>query len=92
MPRWAAKVDRNHAHIRDGLRECGYYVIDTGRVGNSFPDLLVVSKAGRIVLLEIKNPGEYPTEGQARFLTHFPGPASVVFGLQDALDVMVRHD
>ena len=89
---YAKKVDKNHAEVRDGLRQLGYHVIDTSAVGKDFPDLLAVSKAGVIVLLEVKQPGEYPTEGQAKFLTGFPGPASLVFGIDYAIGVMQRYD
>ena len=89
---YAKRVDNTHAEVRDGLRELGYYVIDMSKVGDDFPDLLVVSKSGVIVLLEVKTPGEYPTEGQVAFLNHFTGPASLVFGLETAKEVMERYD
>lgn len=92
MTRRAARVDKLHGVIRDGLRVAGYETVDMSKVGDDFPDLLSVSKRGRIVLLEVKTDGEYPTEGQVRFLTHFPGPCSLVFSLEHALDVMSRHD
>jgi len=90
--RRAAKVDKLHGIIRDGLRQSGYETVDMSKVGDDFPDLLSVSKAGRIVLLEVKSEGEYPTEGQVSFLTHFTGPCSLVFSLEHALDVMSRYD
>ena len=36
----AAKVDYNHIDIRDWLRKCGVFVIDTHRLGDGFPDLV----------------------------------------------------
>lgn len=86
------KVDKNHGIIRDGLRQSGYFVVDTSGVGKDFPDLLVVSKADRTVLLEVKMEGEYPSEGQVLFLFRFPGPISLVFDIEDALKVMERYD
>ena len=86
------RVDKNHGIIRDGLRQCGYYVRDTSGVGKDFPDLLSVSKAGVTVLLEVKTEGEYPSEGQVLFLFRFPGPISIVFDLEDALEVVQRYD
>ncbi len=86
------KVDKNHGIIRDGLRQVGYYVRDTSGVGKDFPDLLAVSKAGVTVLLEVKTEGEYPSEGQVLFLFRYPGPISLVFDIEDALDVMARYD
>lgn len=86
------KVDQEHGIIRDGLRAAGYFVVDTSEVGKDFPDLLSVSKADRTVLLEVKTDGEYPTEGQVLFLFRFPGPISLVFTIEEALEVMARYD
>ena len=86
------KVDKNHGIIRDGLRQVGYYVRDTSGVGKDFPDLLVVSKSGIAVLLEVKTGRAYPTEGQVLFLFRYPGPASLVFDIEDAIKVMERYD
>ena len=86
------RVDKNHGIIRDGLRQLGYYVIDTSAVGKSFPDLLAVSKSGIAVLLEVKTGRAYPTEGQVLFLFRYPGPVSLVFDIDDALKVMERYD
>jgi hypothetical protein len=41
-PRYAAKTDANHAEIRDGLRELGFSVIDTFRLGDGTPDMVVI--------------------------------------------------
>jgi hypothetical protein len=86
------KVDKEHWLIRDGLRAAGYFVVDTSAFGADFPDLLAVSKAGTIVLLEVKTDGEYPTEGQVRLLMRFPGPISLAFSIEQALEVMARYD
>ena len=86
------KVDQEHGIIREGLRAAGYFVVDLADVGKDFPDLLAVSKKNETVLLEVKTEGEYPTEGQVLFLFRFPGPISLVFSLDDALEVMYRYD
>ena len=86
------KVDINHGIIRDGLRQAGYFVYDTSGVGKDFPDLLVVSKSGIAVLLEVKTDDAYPTEGQVLFLFRYPGPVSLVFDIEGALKVMERYD
>ena len=52
MPRFAAKVDVNHAAIRDTLRQMGFTVLDTARQGG-FCDL-VAMRHGRITLIEVK--------------------------------------
>lgn len=86
------KVDLEHGTIRDGLRAAGYFVFDLADVGKDFPDLLAVSKKNVSVLLEVKTDGEYPTEGQVLFLFRFPGPISLVFDIDQALEVMYRYD
>lgn len=86
------RVDKNHGIIRDGLDLAGYWVWDLSAVGGDFPDLLAVSKNGMPVLLEVKTDGEYPSKGQISFLFNYPGPISIVFELEQALEVMARHD
>lgn len=41
-PRYAAKTDKNHAEIRDGLRKLGFSVIDTFQLGGGVPDMVVI--------------------------------------------------
>lgn len=41
-PRYASKTDANHAAIRDGLRSLGADAIDTFRLGDGKPDLIVI--------------------------------------------------
>lgn len=86
------RTDLNHREIRDGLRDLGYYVFDLAFVGEGMPDLLVRSKSGRVVFLEVKQPGEYPTRKEAHFLFTFQSQASIVFSLDDALGVIQRYD
>lgn len=40
-PRRSGRRDTTHAAVRDGLRELGWSVWDTGGVGDGFPDLVV---------------------------------------------------
>jgi hypothetical protein len=55
MPmRRRAKVDANHAAIRDALRQIGWWVRDTSAFGEGWCDLFA-AKAGRAVMVEIKN-------------------------------------
>jgi hypothetical protein len=53
--RTAARVDENQSAIVDALRAAGCLVCITSQVGKGFPDLLV-TRAGRIYLLEVKRP------------------------------------
>jgi hypothetical protein len=80
--------DNNHAAIREGLRQCGFFVSDTAEIGNGFPDLLAVSKSGVAVLLEVKVPGEHLTEMEKVFHVNYPGPIAIVRSPEEAIDVM----
>ena len=55
-----ARTDANHAAITQTLRSCGWYVIDTSRIGSGFPDLLA-AKNGAIVLVEVKDGAKAPS-------------------------------
>lgn len=60
MP-YAKRVDANHGQIRDALRRLGYFVADMSRSGRGFPDLLI-AKAGRMRLVEVKDGSRVPSE------------------------------
>jgi len=80
--------DINHAEIRDGLRQCGYTVIDTADQGHGFPDMLAVNKKGAIILLEVKMPGAKLTPDEVEFHAMFDGPLYIVRSLEMALDLL----
>ncbi|RCK72784.1 MAG: hypothetical protein ANABAC_1318 [Anaerolineae bacterium] len=86
------KTDLNHTEIREGLRKAGYFVWDTHELGRGFPDLLVVSKAGVIVLLEVKSPRGKMTPDEQRFYSCFPGHLAVVQSLEEALEYLNKLD
>jgi hypothetical protein len=50
-----AKVDEKHPEIVQALRSAGYRVLSLARVGGGCPDLLV-GRASRLVLIEVKQP------------------------------------
>ena len=52
--RQIARVDINHATIRDELRQLGFTVHDTHTLGQGYPDLHV-SKNGWSALVEVKS-------------------------------------
>jgi hypothetical protein len=90
----AARTDANHAEIREGLRQCGRRVFDTSRLGQGFPDLLVLTASGRLVLLEVKMPGKGLTPDELQFFATWAPPPSppqcpiqIVTTLGQALDV-----
>lgn len=58
--RQRARVDDNHPAIVDALEALGWLVWSTAALGNGFPDL-VVAKAGRLLLLEVKDGSKSPS-------------------------------
>lgn len=62
---FARRVDANHMAITHALRQCGWHVEDTSRVGRGFPDLVAL-KDGRVEFLEVKDGSKAPS---ARKLT-----------------------
>src|SRR3990170_4949044 len=50
-----ARTDANHAEIRMALRAAGYSCYDLFRLGQGWPDILVLSKTGIPILGEIKS-------------------------------------
>jgi len=54
-------VDANHGQIRDALRALGCVVEDTSDVGRGFPDLVVRTRAGTVLLVEVKDGASPPS-------------------------------
>jgi len=61
--RRAAKVDDNHQTIVGALEALGWLVWSTAPLGRGFPDVLA-AKAGRLVLIEIKDGAKSPSRRQ----------------------------
>ena len=84
MPRYASKVDGPHAEIRDGLRACGWLVLDTSRAGSGCPDLIAVTPDYIVRLFEVKSPhGRLKPKQQA--LQDAGWPITVIGTLEEAL-------
>jgi hypothetical protein len=81
--RRAAKVDANHAEIVEALRKLPCEVLSLAQLGNGTPDLLALFR-GRLVLLEVKKPGEKQNAAQLAFAGRWPvsvvrsGPEAVL--------------
>lgn len=88
----AKRRDVNQGEIVQALRFAGYQVIDLASTGDGIPDLMVVSKYRRIVLLEIKAPGGKLTEPEKRFIADFRGPVHIARSVEDALTIMQGYD
>ena len=101
MPRAKSRTDPNHVPIREGLRELGYLVIDTHKFGSGFPDMISVSRTGRVALwFEVKAPWDHPewakpdvTEMEVRFMMKMVSSVyRIVDDVQQAADVMAELD
>jgi len=64
MSKYAFHPDENHDLIEQALRDLQWGVKSLARVGGGWPDILAV-KAGRIVLIEVKNPKRYGKQKKA---------------------------
>jgi hypothetical protein len=88
--RTAARADDNQAAIVQALRDAGFSVDDTSRVGKGFPDL-VVGVNGKTLIMEIKNPStRYGRQGwsgrQEKWLSSWRGgPVALVTDVESAL-------
>lgn len=87
--KFGARRDANHAAIRDGLRKCGFRVLDLGDVGKGCPDLLVRGY-GILLLVEVKDPAQPPskralTPAEAAFHAAWRSDVIVALTLQDVL-------
>ena len=88
MTQYARKVDRKHGEIRDAIRKAGFYVYDTHTLGCGFPDLLAVNKCGRVILFEVKSPGEKLTPAEDIFRVGYPAALFVVQTAEQALEYL----
>jgi len=70
--RLRARTDANQRDIVAALRAVGCTVRCTHQAGSGFPDLLVRTRKGRLVQLEVKRPCEKLTEDEAEYARLFP--------------------
>ena len=86
-----AKVDRNQAEIVKALRDAGYSVALTHRVGAGFPDLCVgiVTRTGYSInlLLEVKAPGEKLNKREMEWHSQWRGHAVITHDSESALQI-----
>lgn len=88
MPRYAARVDRNHAAIVSALRACGASVVSLAREGEGCPDILVGHQR-QSVLMEIKSAGGKLNDTQQEWHSRWRGgPLVTVWTVEDALRVI----
>lgn len=90
--RTAAKVDANQPEIVQALRQAGFHVCVTSRLGDGFPDLVVTGNnrhTGQIeaLLVEVKTAKGKLTPDERDFLSAYPddGPYIIARTFDDVL-------
>ena len=93
MTRYNKKTDANHLEIKMTLIQCGYIVFDCSQYGQGIPDLLVLSKSGEFVFLEVKSPKGKLTEPERKFFdTFYNARRYIVRSPEQAIEIMERCD
>jgi hypothetical protein len=83
------KTDQNQARIFLELRQLGFSVHDTSRVGNGFPDCVVGDpRTGLNYLFEIKSKNGKLRASQKVFQENWRGQYDVIRSTKDALSIM----
>ena len=80
MP-WARKKDSTHTQVLEALRDYGWSALDISRAPLCVD--LVIAKAGRVVLVEVKDRTGKLTEAQKALLASWPGETAILRSLED---------
>jgi len=83
---YAKRTDKNHAEIRDAMRDAGCEVEDMSGAGGGFPDTVVRTPDDRQLLVEIKTPTGKLTPAQVKFHARFR--RHIVRSVEDALGII----
>jgi len=78
---WARKKDSTHTAVCQALRAYGWSIMDVARAPLCID--LVIAKAGRVVLVEVKDRTGKLTEAQKLLLGSWPGETAVLRSLED---------
>jgi Holliday junction resolvase-like predicted endonuclease len=81
MPRWAAKKDATHQTIQTALERLGWVCLDVSRAPLAID--LVIAKAGRVVLVEVKSKTGRLSLGQVEILKYWPAETAILRDLSD---------
>lgn len=79
-----ARTDRNHAEIVQALRQVGWTVFDSSRLGGGFPDL-VIHRGGSVQLVELKVKRGALTKAQEEFGKWWP--VTILRSVEDAVNL-----
>lgn len=85
----ARKTDANHAQIRDAMRSAGAEVHDLSGCGGGVADTLVLTKDGRLLLVEIKYKKGRITPAQEKFHARFP--VAIVRTTEEAIALLTEE-
>jgi hypothetical protein len=83
MTHWHGRRDLLHRDVGKRFRAAAWFAFDTADRGDGFPDWLVCSPAGRVVLVEVKSPGGVLTDDEVKFSEEYPGEYATVYRLDD---------
>ena len=82
-----ARKDTNQTQIVEELRQLGFSVAITHRLGNGFPDI-VVGRGNKNYLFEIKSDGGNLTPYEDQFAANWRGQWGIIYSTEDALKIM----
>ena len=88
---YRSRRDKNHAEIRDALREFGASVADTASLGDGFPDL-VVGWNGVNYLLEVKSGNGKLTPLEQQFAEDWRGQVITVRTVEESIALVIYRD
>lgn len=92
MSRLARRKDANQGEIEEALTTAGYHFVDTSRLGFGFPDLIVASKAGQNVFVEVKMPGAKLTPDELKFHSRWPNRIEIAYSAEQILRALEMYD
>ena len=85
---FARRTDSNHAFLRDEVfRKLCPVVKDTSKFGDGFPDLMIRTRSGKTLGIEIKTENGPLKKSQEDFGTIFPDFWRLVRNADDAMKV-----
>lgn len=81
---YARRTDGTHKAVVDAFRRMGWTVLQTFRLGQNAPDLIVAS-GGRTLAVEVKAAKGKVKPGQSAWLASWPSETAIVRGVEDVV-------
>jgi hypothetical protein len=82
-----AKKDKNHKHIADTLRRCGWIVLDTSWSRGKLLDLIAYRPGPNVRFIEVKGKGKNITDCEREFILDHPECSRVVHDDDEAMRI-----